>query len=259
MISSTDIGSDSTFTGLDVQTNLGTDNVDLICIRGSQHFVITTDQTVTETKYAALIGNRAGNIKNRYHSVNATPDGYTVADASWHLEGYTLTLTKAGSRPIFQTVILDGPKIVYTGAEVAEQQVALKRKLVQVQLSELKSLSSSQKLMLRLKNLNLSLFKELRSFTILLALLVQYSMSTLRRELLKLRYPSLVPSLTILATLQFSHNLLSHLLELSKVTLMETTSDSDSILEVGRSISTSTRNSPLLTRTSKLILALEFL
>jgi hypothetical protein len=69
-ISSTDGGDDNTYAGLDVVANLGNDNVDLLCIRGSQNFVIATDPAIAgDQTYAAMFGNRLGNIGNRYHSV----------------------------------------------------------------------------------------------------------------------------------------------------------------------------------------------
>jgi hypothetical protein len=117
-ITSTDNSSDATYNELDVNTNIGTDKVDLICIRGSQNFIITTDDTTAgDHTYAAMIGNRAGDIGNRYHSVNKLETGYKVSAAAWHLEGYTVTLTGADQQ--FQTVILNGPKIVYTGDKTA--------------------------------------------------------------------------------------------------------------------------------------------
>lgn len=113
-ISTTDNSSDATYSEIDVTGNLGTDKVDLVCIRGSQNFIIKTDSSTQGAHtYAAVIGNKAGNIGNRYHSVNKLATGYTVTAAAWHLEGYTVTLTGADQK--FQTVILNGPRIVYTG------------------------------------------------------------------------------------------------------------------------------------------------
>lgn len=122
-ISSTDNSSDGTFIGLDVEKNMGTDNVDMICIRGSQNFIIATDDSTTgDHTYAALFGNRSGNIANRYHSINKLDGdlaGYEVKYASWNLEGYTVALA-SGSNWRFQTVLVNGPKIVYTGPVTTE-------------------------------------------------------------------------------------------------------------------------------------------
>jgi hypothetical protein len=119
-ISTTDNTSDDTFLGLDVANNAPGANPTIYCIKNSSNFLITTD-----SEYAALFGNRAGNIESRYHSVIGL-GGYTVQYAVANLNGYTVGL-KNGDKWKFQNIIVNGPAIFYTGAETAgEVEVDLK-------------------------------------------------------------------------------------------------------------------------------------
>ena len=136
-ISSTDNENANTYIGLDVQKNLGTDNVNLMCIRGSQNFLIVTDPSLPgDQTFAAMWGNRAGNLANRYHSVNKlTGDlaGYKVKRVTWNLDGYTLELA-SGNKQKFMTVLLDGPNIVYTGDEIKQTEITVVVKALGIQV-----------------------------------------------------------------------------------------------------------------------------
>ena len=127
-ISSADLVSNNGFQQIDVSTYLKSSDVDLICIRGSMNFIVANNSAAGDKSYTAMFGNRAGNILNRYHSLNLLDgdlSGYQVESASWHLSGYTVTLKK-GTQKKFQTVILDGPWIFYTGDTLAKTDIELK-------------------------------------------------------------------------------------------------------------------------------------
>jgi len=126
-ISSTDLSSNNGFQKIDVSTFLGSTNVDLVCIRGSMNFIVANNAATGDKSYTAMFGNRAGDIQNRFHSLNTlTGDlsGYQVDSASWHLSGYTVTL-KNGNLKKFQTVILDGPWVFYSGDVLAKTDINL--------------------------------------------------------------------------------------------------------------------------------------
>jgi hypothetical protein len=122
-ISSTDLISNNGFQQIDVSTYLKTSDLTLICIRGSMNFIVASS-----SGYTAMFGNKAGDVKNRFHSLNLLSGdlaGYTVESASWHLSGYTVTLKKDNTKK-FQTVILDGPWIFYTGDVLKKTDIDLK-------------------------------------------------------------------------------------------------------------------------------------
>lgn len=126
IISSTDNVNDGTYTELDVTNNIS-DNVKILCIRGSPNFVIYEDSVQGDQRYAAMFGNRGGNIGNRYHSVNKLSGdlaGYKVQNVSWSLTGYTVAVN-SGSNQKFQSIVLDGPHLVYTGGLIPPTQVSL--------------------------------------------------------------------------------------------------------------------------------------
>lgn len=91
------------------------------------NFIVANNKAAGDKSYSAMFGNRPGDIQNRYHSLNLlTGDlaGYQVESASWHLSGYTVTL-KNGNLKKFQTVILDGPWIFYSGNVLAKTDINL--------------------------------------------------------------------------------------------------------------------------------------
>ena len=127
-ISSTDLTSNNGFQQLDLATYLKSTDVQLICIRGSMNFIVANNAATGDKSYTAMFGNKAGNILNRFHSLNLLADdlsGYQVDSASWHLNGYTVTLKK-GNLKKFQTVILDGPWIFYSGDAIKKTDINLK-------------------------------------------------------------------------------------------------------------------------------------
>lgn len=127
VISSSDLSSNNGFQKIDVSTFLGSTDVDLVCIRGSMNFIVANNAASGDKSYTAMFGNRAGDIQNRFHSLNKLGDdlsGYTVDSASWHLSGYTVTL-KNGNLKKFQTVILDGPWVFYSGDVLKKTDINL--------------------------------------------------------------------------------------------------------------------------------------
>ena len=70
VISSSDLSSNNGFQKIDVSTFLGSTDVDLVCIRGSMNFIVANNAASGDKSYTAMFGNRAGDIQNRFHSLN---------------------------------------------------------------------------------------------------------------------------------------------------------------------------------------------
>ena len=127
-ISSTSTRTDASYGGLDLEKNLGTQSKELICIRGSENFLIVTESSLDgDQTYAAMYGNRSTDISSRYHSVKKLDgelSGFRVKDVTHNLEGYTIKLA-SDKKQKFQSVFLQGPKIYYTGPQIKDTEVTL--------------------------------------------------------------------------------------------------------------------------------------
>ena len=107
---------------------MGTKNSELVCIRGSEHFLIVTDASLPgDQTYAAMYGNKSADISSRYHSVKILVgelSKFRVKDVKSNLEGYTIKLA-LDKKQIFQSVLLQGPQIYYTGPQIKETEISL--------------------------------------------------------------------------------------------------------------------------------------